>query len=34
MIQAVGRVVHEAMKPGDAFELYKELANSLRRSEQ
>ena len=29
MIQAVGKVVHESMKPGDAFEFYKELANSL-----
>ena len=26
MIQAVGKVVHEAMKPADAFEVYQEIA--------
>jgi hypothetical protein len=34
MIQAVGKVVHESMKPDDAFELYKDLANNLGRSRQ
>ncbi|HXW78774.1 MAG TPA: 3-hydroxy-5-phosphonooxypentane-2,4-dione thiolase [Acidimicrobiales bacterium] len=28
MIQAVGKVVHEDMKPGDAFQVYQELASS------
>jgi hypothetical protein len=34
MIQAVGKVVHEAMKPEDAFEAYKELSLELARAEQ
>ena len=29
MIQAVGKVVHQSMKPADAYELYKELADNL-----
>jgi putative autoinducer-2 (AI-2) aldolase len=29
MIQAVGKVVHDAMKPEDAFQLYRELADTL-----
>jgi len=33
MIQAVGKVVHESMKPAEALELYRELADSLGRSE-
>ncbi|MGA3214842.1 MAG: 3-hydroxy-5-phosphonooxypentane-2,4-dione thiolase [Acidimicrobiales bacterium] len=34
MIQAVGKVVHEAMKPEDAFEAYNQLALELSRAEQ
>jgi putative autoinducer-2 (AI-2) aldolase len=34
MIQAVGKVVHEAMKPEDAFEAYNELALELSRAER
>ena len=33
MIQAVGKVVHEAMKPEDAFEAYRELTLDLGRAE-
>ena len=34
MIQAVGKVVHEAMKPEDAYETYQELALDLSRAER
>ena len=34
MIQAVGKVVHEGMKPEDAFEVYQEIALELGQAEQ
>jgi putative autoinducer-2 (AI-2) aldolase len=34
MIQAVGKVVHESMKPQDAFEAYQQLALELSRAER
>ena len=34
MIQAVGKVVHEDMKPEDAFEVYEDLAHGARASDK
>jgi putative autoinducer-2 (AI-2) aldolase len=34
MIQAVSKVVHESMKPEDAFEAYRQLALEILRAER
>jgi hypothetical protein len=34
MIQAVGKVVHEDMKPEDALQVYEDLAQGARLSER
>jgi putative autoinducer-2 (AI-2) aldolase len=34
MIQAVGKVVHEGMKPGDAYEMFRETASVAERGDQ